>query len=118
MGTPADPESSAEGHAVTTENALTAWVTWEAQCVAPDGSMAGIRAGSARVTMLPFRANAFAFDIAQHRVGTDPWNGTVSGTISPAAIDLTINATGSFDGLTCDSGAFSFALDRHSDGSI
>ena len=118
MGTPDDPESSAEGHAVTTEHAVTAWVTWEARCVAPDGSEAGIRAGGARITMLPVRANAFAFDIAQHRTGTDPWTGSVSGTISPAAIDLTIRASGSFDGLICDSGAFSFALDRHSDGSV
>lgn len=116
MGTSADPDSSSEGHAVTTEHALTAHVTWEARCVAPDGSEAGVRVGSARVTLLAQRGNAFAFDIAQHRVGRDPWSGTVSGTISPTAIALSIQATGSFDGMTCDSGALAFALDRHSDG--
>jgi hypothetical protein len=118
MGTPADPNSFSEGHAVTTEHAVTAMVAWEAQCVAPDGSLAEVRVGNAQVTMLPHHANAFAFDVAQHRVGTDPWSGTVSGTISPAAIALTIRATGSFDGLTCDTGQLSFALDRHSDGSV
>jgi hypothetical protein len=116
MGTPADPDNSSEGHAVTTEHAITAYVTWEAQCVAPDGSPAGLRAGSARVTLLSHRENAFAFDIAQHRVGKDAWSGGVSGTISPAAIALTIRAAGSFDGLTCDTGALTFPLDRRSDG--
>ena len=86
------------------------------ECVAPDGSPVGIRDGIARVTMLPRRANAFAFDIAQHRVGIDPWSGSVSGTISPTAITLTIQATGSFDGMTCDSGSLSFALDHGGDG--
>jgi hypothetical protein len=116
MGTPDDPESFSEGFAVTTEHAVTAQVTWDAQCVRPDGSPADVRVGSARVTMLRRRANAFSFDIAQHRVGTGAWSGSVSGTISPAAVALTIRATGSFDGLICDSGPLSFALDRHSDG--
>ena len=118
MGTHADPDNSSEGSAVTTEHALTASVSWEAQCVAPDGSPAGIRVGSARVTMLPIRGNDFAFDIAQHRGGTDPWSGSVTGTISPTAIGLTIRATGSFNGMTCDSGALSLALDRRSDGTV
>jgi hypothetical protein len=116
MGTPANPENSSEGHAVTTDRAMTAYVTWEAQCVAADGSPAGIRAGSGRVGVIPLQGNAFSFDIAQHRVGTDPWSGSVSGTISPAAIALTIRASGSFDGLTCDSGALSFTLARQEPG--
>ena len=85
--------------------------------MAPDGSPAEIRVGNARVTLLPVRADAFTFDIAQHRVGAAPWSGTVSGTISPTAIDLTVQATAGFDGMACDTGPFAFALDRHSDGS-
>jgi hypothetical protein len=117
MGTPADPNSSAEGHAVTTERTVTTRVAWEAQCVVPGGSATEIRVGNAQVTLLRYQANAFTFDIAQHRIGTAPWSGTVSGTISSSAIALTIRATGTIDGMTCDSGQFSFALDRHSDGS-
>ncbi len=117
MGAPTDPNSSAEGQAVTTEHAVSTRVAWEAQCVVPGGSATEIRVGSAKVTLLPFQANAFVFDIGQHRLGTEPWSGTVAGTISPSAIALTIHATGTIDGLTCDSGQFSFALDRHSDGS-
>jgi hypothetical protein len=116
IGAPADPDNSSEGQAVTTEHALTARVSWQAQCMAPGATIAQIRVGNARVTMLPFKANAFTFDIAQHRIGTEPWSGSVSGTISPASIALTIHATGTIDGMTCDSGQLSFALDRPSDG--
>ena len=51
-----------------------------------------------RVTLLPLQGNAFSFDIAQHRDGTAPWNGTVSGTVSPTEIVLTIRATGTIEG--------------------
>ena len=112
IGAPADPDNSSEGDAVTTDRAVTARVSWQAQCVAPGATTAEIRVGNARVTMLPFQANAFAFDIAQHRVGTAPWNGTVSGTVSPTAIALSIHATGTIDGMACDSGQLSFTLDR------
>ena len=118
MGTPADPENSSEGHAVTTDRAVTAYVVWEARCVVPGGTATEIRVGQARVTMLRRQGNAFTFDIAQHRVGTAPWSGTVSGTISSTAIALTIQATGSIDGLACDTGVISFPLDRHSDGTV
>ena len=116
IGAPADPDSSSYGTAVTTDHALTAYVAWEAQCVVPGGSSTEIRAGQARVTVLPRPGNAFEFDIAEHRVGTAPWSGTVSGTISSAAIALTIHATGTIDGMACDSGVLSFPLDRRIDG--
>jgi hypothetical protein len=117
MGTPADPNNSSEGFAVTTDRTVTARVSWEAQCTAPGGAFTEIRVGNAQATLLPRQGNAFTFDIAQHRLGTAPWTGTVSGTIAPTAITLTIRAAGTIDGLACDTGAFTFALDRHSDGS-
>jgi hypothetical protein len=112
IGTTGDPDSSAEALAVTTAKTVTARVTWEAHCVASDGSDAGIRAGNAAVTLLRRQGNAFAFDIAQHRVGTAPWNGTVSGTVSPTSIALTVRATGTIDGYACDSGPLSYTLNR------
>lgn len=117
IGGHADPDNSSEGQAVTTERTVTAYVTWEAQCMAP-GGVAEIRVGTARATMIPRRANAFAFDIQQHRIGTGAWSGSVSGTISPTAIALTIRATGSFGGSNCDTGPLSLTLDRRSNGSL
>ena len=56
--------------------------------------------------------NRFAFDIAEHRKGSDPWAGTITGTITPAAITLDIRATGTIDGEACDSGPVTLTLDR------
>ena len=113
IGAPDDPNNFSEGFALTTDRTVTARVAWEAHCVTPTGSDGGVRVGNARVTLLRRQGNAFTFDIAKHRDDEEPWNGTVSGTISPTAIVLNIRATGTIEGMTCDSGPLSFALDRH-----
>ena len=60
------------------------------------------------------RANAFAFDSR-----SASWtSGSVSGTMSPTAIAVTIRRASDFDGLPCDTGPLSFVLDRHSDGTV
>ena len=110
LGAPDDPESSAEGWAVTTEHTVSVRVSWEAQCVAPGASVAEIRVGTAQAITLERTADAFSFDIAPHRVGTGAWSGAVAGTVSPAAIALTVQATGTIDGLACDTGSSSFRL--------
>jgi hypothetical protein len=97
---------------VTTEHTVTGTVEWSPACVLPDGSPGVARSGHADVTLLPRRANAFSFDIARYLVGSDPWSGSVSGTIAPNAVALQLQATGSFDGSTCDSGPVSLALDK------
>ncbi len=112
LGTHVDPDNGSEGLAMTTKRTVTSRVSWEAQCAEPDGSPAGIYAGSARATLVPRRGNAFSFDIAPHRVGTNPWTGSVSGTISPAAINVTIQASGTIQRLNCTTGSLSLVLDR------
>jgi hypothetical protein len=97
---------------VTTERTITARVAWEARCRAADGADQGTRVGNARVTLLERRGNAFRFDVAEHGVGDGDWTGTVSGTISPDAITLTIGARASFEGVTCDTGPLTFTLAR------
>lgn len=117
LGGHADPDNSSEGIAVTTKRTVTTRVSWEAQCVEPGGTYTEIRVGSARATLVPRQGNTFSYDIARYRYGSGAWSGTVSGTISSTAIALTIRATGTIDGLACDSGVVSIALDRRSDGS-
>ena len=87
---------------------MTGSVGWSAQCLNPDGSPGGTpRAGQMNVTMLARRGNAFAFDIA-----TEGWTGTVSGTIAPGAVTLSLRATGTFDGTPCDTGPVQITLDQ------
>ncbi len=117
LGTHADPDNSSEGFAVTTKRTVTTRVSWEAQCVAPGGAYTEIRVGNARATLVPRQGNAFSYDVAQYQYDSSAWSGTVSGTISSTAIALTIRATATINGLACDSGVLSIALDRRSDGS-
>lgn len=107
IGTPEDPESFSEALAVTTERTITARVAWQAPC-----SDQGTRVGNAQVTLLERRGNAFSFDVAEHRIGSGDWSGSISGTVTPDAITLTIGATATFDGTTCDSGPLTSTLAR------
>jgi hypothetical protein len=106
IGGSSDPNSSSEGFALTTAQTVTVAVSFEANC-GPT-----VRVGQAKVTLQRRQGDGFAFDIAEHRVGPDPWAGTVTGTISPAAITLDVHATGTIDGEVCDSGPVTLTLDR------
>ena len=57
------------------------------------------------------QGNSFAFDIGDHRLGTAPWDGTVTGTISASAVTLDVRAAGTIDGESCDTGPLRLVLD-------
>jgi hypothetical protein len=79
------------------------------------GSTAGsVRVGEAEVTLLARQGDAFSFDIDSHVRGSEPWTGTVNGTITPDAITLDIHASGTIEGEVCDTGALSLTLDGRS----
>jgi hypothetical protein len=106
IGGHADPNNSSEADAATTDRKLSIGVAWEANC----GSERDIRVGNAFAFMVPRNGDTFTFDIAQHRIPSAEWTGTVTGTIRPEAISLTINATAVIDGLTCVSGPVELTL--------
>ena len=106
IGGHADPNNSSEGEAVTTDRTISMRVAWEANC----GAEGDIRVGNAFAFMVPRTGGTFTFDIAQHRILSGDWNGTVTGTIGPGAIDLTVDASAVIDGITCVSGPVSLTL--------
>ena len=106
IGGSSDPDSSSGAFAVTTEHTISVDVEFEASCTFSP------RVGQAGVTLMRRSGNRFAFDIAEHRKGSDPWAGTITGTITPTAITLDIRATGTIDGEACDSGPLTLTLDR------
>jgi hypothetical protein len=113
IGGSSDPENFSEASAVSTERTVTADVSFQATCAPPGSPDAAIaRVGQAEVTLLPRDGDRFTFDIAEHRAGSQPWAGTVTGTISPAGITLEVHATGTIDGDACDSGPLTLVLDR------
>lgn len=103
FGGAADPDNSSGAVAVTTEQTVTATVDFEARCAS------GVRAGNVEFTLLRRQGDAFSFEIA-----SDPWTGTVNGTITPDAITLDVHATGTIEGEACDTGALTLTLDGRS----
>jgi hypothetical protein len=87
-------------------------VSWGANCVMPGGLPAAAHGGGAHATLLRRQGARFGFDLAQFGSGTLAWAGNVSGTIGPDAIVLSMQASGSFDGATCDTGPITYALDQ------
>ena len=116
LGSHADPNNSSGALAVTTQRTITTRVDWESQCVEADGSPAGVYVGSAQATLVRRQPNAFAFDVAKHRVDNEPWTGTISGTISPAAVNMTVQAGGTIGTMTCTTGSLPLTLDRFTGG--
>jgi hypothetical protein len=92
---------------VTTERTVSGVLEWGTDNCLFNGFPAAAYGGSASFTMLPVRSGAFSIPLNGPLVQPPGWNGTISGTVSPAAIDLTLQGSGTFDGETCDTGPMS-----------
>jgi hypothetical protein len=112
VGSGGDPDLGDGAVAVTTEHTITIDVSWGAHCATPGGIPAADYGGSAHPALLRRQGAAFGFDIARYRTGDLAWAGSVSGTIGPDAIQLSMQASGFFDGATCDTGPVAYALDQ------
>ena len=112
VGSGGDPDLGDGAVAVTTEHTITIDVTWGANCTIGGQPSTGY-AGSAHATLLRRQGTRFGFDIAQFPSGSAlAWAGSVSGTIGPDAIALGMQASGVFDGNSCDTGPITYALDQ------
>jgi hypothetical protein len=112
LGSGGDPDLGGGALAVTTAHTITIDVSWGANCTMPGGMPSASYAGSAHATLLRRSGARFGLDIAQTRTGDLAWAGSVSGTIGPDAIALGMQASGVFDGNTCDTGPITYALDQ------
>ena len=112
VGSGGDPDLGDGAVAVTTEHTITIDVSWGANCTLPGGMPGTGYAGAAHATLLRRQGGRFGLDIAQFRTGDLAWAGNVAGTIGPDAIALGMQASGVFDGNTCDTGPLAYALDQ------
>lgn len=112
IGSGGDPDLGDGAVAVTTERTITIDVSWGANCTLPGGMPSAGYGGSAHATLLRRQGPRFGFDLAQFRTGSLAWTGAVSGTIGPGAVVLSMQASGVFDGNTCDTGPITYALDQ------
>ena len=111
IGAPDDPDNFSEGSALTTDRTVTRPGGLGGPVRDGPGGRAagGERGGDAapapgqRVHLRHRAAPARVRALERNRLGND----------LPDAIVLTIRATGTIEGMTCDSGPLSFALDQH-----
>jgi hypothetical protein len=102
-----------EGYFAATNRTVSGSVSWTAACTDAGGAPTQY-AGTSRVSFVPVRGNGFSFALKDTREDAKPWTGTATGTVGTSSVDVTFRATGSFDGLSCDSGQVSLSLPRSS----
>jgi hypothetical protein len=112
IGGPEDPEDSSTGLAVTTRRTISLDVEWQAACTAPGETESRPYSGGATVELLRRSGSAFQFDIAGNLREPGPWTGTVSGTILPDRIVLTVAAAGVIGESTCTTAPLTLVLDQ------
>jgi hypothetical protein len=105
IGGSPDPNKSSYGRVATTARTITLYVEFNADCTFTP------RAGQVAVTLAPLRGNSFRFDVARTRLGSQPWTGTVSGTVAADAVTLDYQVGGTIGGESC-TGAETLTLPR------
>jgi hypothetical protein len=109
LGSSPDPDNHSGAVLVAGEHFVAGHIDWHGACNSPDGHG---RSGAADLAVVPRLGNAFSLDVGgAASTSASGWAGTISGTVSPTAIVLSIRATGVFDGVSCDTGALSLTLD-------
>jgi hypothetical protein len=106
IGGSSDPNSSADADLATTAHTVSVRIEFNANCTFTP------HAGQAEIYVAPLRGGSFSFDVAQHRVGSAPWTGTISGTVSADSATVDYRVAGTIDGEQC-SGAETLTLPRN-----
>jgi len=107
-----DPATSTEAFAAVTARTVSARVSWEARCTDPGATESYARVGTAEVSLLRRAGTAFSFDIASNLTEPEGWTGDIGGTVAQDAVALTLRATGTVAGASCDTGPMSFSIPR------
>ena len=112
VGSGPDPQREFGAVLVTTRRTVTGSVSWSANCTNPDGSEGTGRAGSTDLTLEPRSGDRFTVDLAGRDTGSLRWAGQLSGSVTAEGISVTVRATGTFDGQSCDTGPVTMILRR------
>jgi len=104
---PGTNNTSLDGVLVATERHVSGVVEWGTDNCTFNGFPAAAHGGSATFIMLPLRSGAFSLPLDDPVVQPPGWNGGISGTVSAAAINLSLQGSGTFDEVACDTGPMS-----------
>ena len=104
---PGTNNTSFDAVLVTTAHTLTGELEFGTDNCTFNGAAGAAHGGSATFTALPLRSSAFTIPLASGFVSPKGWSGTIDGTVSPSAVTLTLQGTGTFDDEPCDTGRLS-----------
>jgi hypothetical protein len=105
--------TSLDAMLVTTQRFVSGTVEWGTDNCTFNGGPGAAHGATANFIMLPLRAGAFSLPLNGPLVTRPGWIGTLSGTVSPGAIDVALQGTGTFDDqTTCDTGPMSVSAER------
>jgi hypothetical protein len=89
---------------VATDGYVSGVVDWGTDNCSSNGFPAPAYGGSATFMMLPLEGRDFSIPLNDPGVTPAGWSGTLSGTVSAAAINLNLQGSGTFDQEICDTG--------------
>jgi hypothetical protein len=95
------------------QHSVTLLVGWSASCARPDGTQDAHSLGSeVQALQIPRHGNTFSAENLKQPddTATDPWMTQVSGVITPDALQLSLRATLSLPGVSCDTGLVTGAI--------
>jgi hypothetical protein len=72
-----------------------------------NGFPAAAHGGSSTFLMVPLEGGDFTIPLNGPLVTPAGWNGTLTGAVTPAAVTLSLQGSGTFDGTACDTGLMS-----------
>jgi hypothetical protein len=104
--------TSLDAMLVTTQRFVSGTVEWGTDNCTFNGAPSAAHGATANFMMLPLRSGAFSISLNGPLVTRAGWNGTISGTASPAAIDVALRGNGTFDEEACDTGPMSVTAER------
>jgi hypothetical protein len=104
---PGSNNTSLGGVLVATERHVSGVVEWGTDNCTFNGLPSAAHGGSATFMQLPLVSAAFSVPLNGPLVSPPGWNGTLSGTVSAAAVSLGLQGSGTFDEESCDTGPMS-----------
>jgi hypothetical protein len=104
---PGTSNTSLGGVLVTTQRYVSGYIEWGTDNCVFNGFPAAAHAGQAAFMMIPLEGRDFTIPLSDPGVTPPGWSGSITGAVSPAAINLSMQGSGVFDGESCDTGPLS-----------
>jgi hypothetical protein len=92
---------------VTTQQYVSGNIDWGTDNCVFNGFPAAAHAGQAEFFMVPLEGRDFTIPLTDPGVTPRGWNGSITGAVSAAAIELSMQGSGVFDETSCDTGPMS-----------